>query len=302
MLAGPILALGLPTHGAAEYGGPDGGARRRGRSARAGAGTRPPGRADQRRTGTGIDAIERFLLQHGSNHSEFAKTLPVLPIELPVLQNPGACRRWAAQVSTRTNYKAPASPLWTRRLDSVLLHRVWGPLIFLAVVIAVFQVVFTIGQPLQRLAGQWPYPARHACRAAAIPIPWLQALVHDGLWNGVQAVLVFLPQILLLFLFIGMLEDSGYLARAALIADRADALHRAQRQGVHPAALGLRVRCAGDHGHAHHREQARPDRHHPDRAVHDLLGAAADLHADHRGVHSRIGRMLGQSRRHARVR
>jgi ferrous iron transport protein B len=53
-----------------------------------------------------------------------------------------------------------------------------------------------------------------------IPIPWLQALVHAGLWNGVQAVLVFLPQILLLFLFIGILEDSGYLARAALIADR----------------------------------------------------------------------------------
>ena len=45
-------------------------------------------------------------------------------------------------------------------------------------------------------------------------------LLRDGLWNGVQSVLVFLPQILLLFLFIGILEDSGYLARAALIADR----------------------------------------------------------------------------------
>ena len=45
-------------------------------------------------------------------------------------------------------------------------------------------------------------------------------MLRDGLWNGVQAVLVFLPQILLLFLFIGILEDSGYLARAALIADR----------------------------------------------------------------------------------
>src|SRR6202012_4255589 len=56
--------------------------------------------------------------------------------------------------------------------------------------------------------------------AHTIPIPWLQALGHAGLWNGVQAVLVFLPQILLLFLFIGILEDSGYLARAALIADR----------------------------------------------------------------------------------
>src|SRR6202000_1823318 len=49
---------------------------------------------------------------------------------------------------------------------------------------------------------------------------WLESLAIDGIWRGVASVLVFLPQILLLFLFIGVLEDSGYLARAALIADR----------------------------------------------------------------------------------
>ena len=53
------------------------------------------------------------------------------------------------------------------------------------------------------------------------PSTLLQSLLIDGVWKGVQSVLVFLPQILLLFLFIGVLEDSGYLARAALIADRA---------------------------------------------------------------------------------
>jgi ferrous iron transport protein B len=169
--------------------------------------------------GTGIEAIERYLQQHGSAHPETAKPLPVIPIALPVLQNPGECRRWAAQVSTRTKYKAPASPLWTRRLDSVLLHRVWGPLIFLAVVVTVFQVVFTIGQPLSDWMGDG-LTALGSRVAGLITIPWLAALVRDGLWNGVQAVLVFLPQILLLFLFIGILEDSGYLARAALIADR----------------------------------------------------------------------------------
>src|SRR4029078_3402495 len=52
------------------------------------------------------------------------------------------------------------------------------------------------------------------------PAGWLQSLVIDGAWKGISSVLVFLPQILLLFLFIGVLEDSGYLARAALIADR----------------------------------------------------------------------------------
>jgi ferrous iron transport protein B len=145
--------------------------------------------------------------------------LPVIPIELPVLQNPGECRRWASQVSSRTKYIPPASPLWTRRLDSVLLHRVWGPLIFLTVVVAIFQVVFTIGQPLSDWMGDG-LTALATRLTSAIPIPWLHELVRNGLWNGVQAVLVFLPQILLLFLFIGILEDSGYLARAALIADR----------------------------------------------------------------------------------
>lgn len=218
MLAGPILALGLPTLvllNMADLMEARGGtvdplalAQELGR----------PVALISAARGTGLDAIERFL-QQGSAHSETAKTLPVIPIELPVLQNPGECRRWASQVSSRTKYKAPASPLWTRRLDSVLLHRVWGPLIFLAVVITIFQVVFTIGQPLSDWMGDG-LTFLGTRVTAAIPIPWLQQLIRAGLWNGVQAVLVFLPQILLLFLFIGILEDSGYLARAALIADR----------------------------------------------------------------------------------
>jgi ferrous iron transport protein B len=114
---------------------------------------------------------------------------------------------------------APSASLWTRRLDSVLLHRVAGPLIFLAVVFAVFQVVFTLGQPLSDGLGNL---LTHLGAKVALLLPdnWLRLLLRDGVWNGVQSVLVFLPQILLLFLFIGVLEDSGYLARAALIADR----------------------------------------------------------------------------------
>jgi len=219
MLAGPILALGLPTMvllNMADLMESRGGvvdplalAQELGR----------PVALISAARGTGIDAIERFLQQRGGANSEIARTLPVIPIELPVLQNPGECRRWASQVSSRTKYKAPASPLWTRRLDSVLLHRIWGPLIFLTVVVTVFQAVFTVGQPLNDWMGNG-LTLLGAKVAHTIPVPWLQELVRNGLWNGVQAVLVFLPQILLLFLFIGILEDSGYLARAALIADR----------------------------------------------------------------------------------
>ncbi len=140
-------------------------------------------------------------------------------MQLPVLQTPAACRTWASQVTVRSGYETPATSRWTQRLDSVLLHRVAGPLIFLAVVFAVFQVVFTIGQPLSDGMGTL-LTALGAKAALLLPDNWLRLLLRDGLWNGVQSVLVFLPQILLLFLFIGLLEDSGYLARAALIADR----------------------------------------------------------------------------------
>jgi ferrous iron transport protein B len=164
--------------------------------------------------GAGFDAIERFL----TRLSEPAEAR-LQPMQLPVLQTAASCHQWATQVSSRTKYKAPLSPGWTRRLDAVLLHKFWGPVIFLAVVIGVFQVVFAAGLPLS----DWLTEIFTKAGAAAVnflPWPWLQILLRDGLWNGVQAVLVFLPQILLLFLVIGVLEDSGYLARAALIADR----------------------------------------------------------------------------------
>jgi ferrous iron transport protein B len=164
--------------------------------------------------GKGLTVIPGFLQRAGSRPDDGSR-----PIHLPVLQSAASCRSWATQVTSRTNYQSPAASLWTRRLDSVLLHRVFGPLIFLAVVIAVFQVVFSIGQPLSDGLGAILTDAG-AKAALLLPDNWLRALLRDGLWNGVQSVLVFLPQILLLFLFIGILEDSGYLARAALIADR----------------------------------------------------------------------------------
>ena len=101
----------------------------------------------------------------------------------------------------------------------MLLHRIWGPLLFLLVVIGVFEVVFSVGQPLSNGFGDILARLGELVRPL-LPVGWLQSLLLDGVWKGICSVLVFLPQILLLFLFIGILEDSGYLARAALIADR----------------------------------------------------------------------------------
>ncbi len=162
--------------------------------------------------GTGLEAVSLFLNQQTDRQS--AK-----PLSLPVLGNAASTHTWAAQVSRRTGYHAPVSAENTRKIDNVLLHRIWGPLLFLFVVVGVFEVVFSIGQPLSDGFGDVLAKMGELARPL-LPAGWLQSLLLDGAWKGISSVLVFLPQILLLFLFIGILEDSGYLARAALIADR----------------------------------------------------------------------------------
>jgi ferrous iron transport protein B len=162
--------------------------------------------------GSGIDAVPLFLNQQNGH----AKTNRV---ELPVIGNAASTHNWAAQVSRRTGYQAPLSAVNTRKIDNILLHRIWGPLLFLLVVVGVFEVVFSLGQPLSDGFGDLLGRAADFVRPL-LPAGWLQSLLLDGIWKGISSVLVFLPQILLLFLFIGILEDTGYLARAALIADR----------------------------------------------------------------------------------
>jgi ferrous iron transport protein B len=163
--------------------------------------------------GTGLDKVFQFL--------DGATAAPHKPprVELPVIQNIPQCRAWAAKVGSQSKYHAPAPPLWTRRLDRIFLHPVGGPLLFGAVIVAVFQLIFTAGKPLMDRvqpaidhSGHWI--------GTFISNATLRSLVVDGIWNGVGNVVGFLPQILLLSLFIGFLEDSGYLARAALITDR----------------------------------------------------------------------------------
>lgn len=165
--------------------------------------------------GQGLDKVYQFIEGTADGRSATVKS----KVELPVLNDIPNCRKWAQQVGTDSRYHAPAPPLWTRRLDAVFLHPVAGPLIFTAVVIGVFQTIFAGARPimdgLQNLietSGHW--------MGSVLPDSILRSLLIEGVWSGVGSVIVFLPQILLLFLFIGILEDSGYLARAALIADR----------------------------------------------------------------------------------
>src|SRR5580658_9413716 len=215
MLAAPILSLGLPTlvvlnmSGLMETRGGEVDTLALARELGA-----PVAKISASR-GTGLDSITHFLDR--KSEPETPRTQGRL--ELPVMGNARSYRQWATGISTRTKYKAPLSSEWTRKLDRVLLHRIAGPLLFLAVVISVFQVVFSIGQPLSNTFGDFLNSAG-ARIGTFLGHGWFESLLIDGIWKGVASVLVFLPQILLLFLFIGVLEDSGYLARAALIADR----------------------------------------------------------------------------------
>lgn len=161
-------------------------------------------------TGEGLPAIANFL------------TAPVeipSPLDLPVLQDAKGCRDWALRVGQKASYRKPATPLWTQRLDGIFLHRIWGAVIFAVTVLLVFQVTFVVGQGLSGLM-QKGLQAGAKVLSAHLPDGMIQSFLVNGIWNGVGSVLVFLPQILLLFLVIGILEDSGYLSRAAVIADR----------------------------------------------------------------------------------
>jgi len=161
-------------------------------------------------TGEGLEAVQNFLSSSAAAPE---------PLELPVIGSTRGYREWAVRVGAHAGYRRPATPVWTSRLDSLFLHRVWGPVIFAVVVIGVFQTIFAVGQPLSNLFQKF-LDTTGAAIGHHLPAGMLQSLIINGVWKGSGSVLVFLPQILLLFLVIGILEDSGYLSRAAVIADR----------------------------------------------------------------------------------
>lgn len=108
----------------------------------------------------------------------------------------------------------------TDKLDLFLTHRVFGLATFIGVMYLVFQSIYTFAKPVMEWIGQGIDALAGAVRTPFESYPLLQSFLADGIVRGVGSMLVFLPQILILFLFISILEGSGYLARAAFLMDR----------------------------------------------------------------------------------
>jgi ferrous iron transport protein B len=110
---------------------------------------------------------------------------------------------------------------WTDRLDRLLTHRLWGTLIFLGLMFLVFQALFTWAKPfMDAIKDGQDWLAALVSRDEFLPSGPLRGLLAGGIIKGVGSVLVFLPQIVILFGFIAVLEDCGYMARAAFLMDR----------------------------------------------------------------------------------
>jgi ferrous iron transport protein B len=108
---------------------------------------------------------------------------------------------------------------WSERIDRLLTHRVLGLAIFAAMMLLVFQSIFAWARPLME-GVETVFRLLGASVESALPPGALRSLLVDGVISGAGMVVVFLPQIIILFFFIGLLEDCGYMARAAFLMDK----------------------------------------------------------------------------------
>ena len=141
---------------------------------------------------------------------------------------------------------------WSELIDALVTHKVWGLVIFLTVMGVTFQSIFSWALPLMdsidavfSTLGSWV--------GGALPEGPLRSLIVDGVIGGVGAVVVFVPQIAILFGLIAVLEDSGYMARAAFLMDRVMASFGLSGAELYSTALLFRLCDSGHYGDSNDR-------------------------------------------------
>ena len=140
------------------------------------------------------------------------------PVDPPETANERA--EWADSILAACLRERPSHHAISEKIDRVILHPVWGSLLFLLVMLTFFQLIFAWAQPAMDVIDAGIGFASETIRQN-LGESLLAAFLADGLVAGVGSVLIFLPQIILLFSLLYLLEDLGYMARAAFVVDRA---------------------------------------------------------------------------------
>jgi ferrous iron transport protein B len=163
-----------------------------------------------------VEAIDAYGFAQRALAREPAPLAPPAPASAAEIE---ATQREVRRALTDSGYRVPARLKALARLDAVVLHPVAGPVLLASVLFLMFQAVFSWAKAPQNLINAG-VQSLSAWLTAVLPAGPLRGLLLDGVVTGTGSVLVFLPQILILFLFILALEDSGYLPRAAFMLDR----------------------------------------------------------------------------------
>ncbi len=167
----------------------------------------------------GMDALLKEIDAHSEEYTEARHLSLVAPWQEPSASDIRAMHREAERI-LKAYVKPPARPdTLTDRADAILLHPVIGIVALLVVLFVMFQAVFSWATPLMDLIDS-SFAWLGGAVGNALPEGLLRSFLVDGIIAGVGSVVIFLPQILILFAFIILLEDFGYMARAAFLMDR----------------------------------------------------------------------------------
>ncbi len=136
--------------------------------------------------------------------------------------------------------KKELKPEITEKVDRILTHNFLGPLFFLFIIFIIFNAVFVWGKPFVNFIELILEKLKIVFSYLNLPI-WINSLIKDGIISGVGSVILFLPNIFLFFFFFAILEDTGYMARAAIVADRI--MHKVGLHGKSAIPLILGFGC-----------------------------------------------------------
>ena len=153
-----------------------------------------------------------------------------------ILQRYGKIKTIMQQTVVETDPLKKA--LFTQKLDDILLHRTWGYLILFAVLFSLFQSIFLIAQfPMNAI--EWTFAKAGGLIGNFLPQNWFSDLFVNGILAGLSGILVFVPQIMILFGLITLLEDTGYMARISFLTDRVMRKAGLNGKSVMPMISGL---------------------------------------------------------------